>query len=148
MLLSPGSWRAPCLLCCDGAALCWQIWHHAGLLARWAQREADVPCPGADPGRPAARQRPARKFTAGVMFFFWVSKEFSGLDLTFNKFPFRMGRTTSLWTTHRAPRMTVSHRPHLGLRLKRSWDWPATLCPPGSNIHPVLLKGPESQSSY
>lgn len=50
-----------------------------------------------------------------------------------------MGKTTSLWTTHRAQKMTVSRSPHHGLRLKRNWDWPATLCPPGTNMYPVEI---------
>lgn len=44
------------------AALCWQIWHHAGLLAWRAQREAHLSCIGSNPGRPAAGQQPTCKF--------------------------------------------------------------------------------------
>lgn len=62
-------------------------------------------------------------------YMFWFSNR---------HIPFRRVRTTSLWTTHRARRMMVSHRLHHGLHLKKNSEWPATLCPPGTR----LLKSP------
>lgn len=51
-----------------------------------------------------------------------------------------MGRTTSPWITHRAPRTMGSRRLHPGLRLKKSWGWPAPLCPPGTGLSVYWLQ--------
>lgn len=131
--------------CCVCAALCWQIRHHAGLLAWRAQREANVSCFGSDPGRPAAGQQPTCKFTWScknkgtlIRFKHWLWLLWyvdMHLCVEVSLLPLRMGRITSPWTIRRTQKMMVSHRLLPVLHQRRSWEWPATLCLQGTDTY-------------
>lgn len=111
------TWHFFPLLWCRVAAPCWQIRHHASVLARRAQTEATVPGAGSDPWGPAAGQQPTSKYSWRL----WL-RRISWL-LFFNSFTLlfaRMGKTMPPSTSPRVQRTTVFRRLLLGLRPRRS----------------------------